>query len=156
MDEDRPSISWTYSDDGPLKIWKCERRRMGGQIDESPSVEAWLQGYADSIRLGLFANLRDMDYIIWFITEIGGNVRRAFLMGKSSLKIHQNARLGFPWFFNSLIIWFIIFQLDTAIHFSEKLRVRDYPNNFLSVILLSVKFYSVNRSTGLISIINYI
>ena len=54
--------------------------------------------------------------------------------------------------------WFIIFQLDTAIRFSEKLLVREYPNNFLSTILLSVKFYSVNSSTGLheISIINFV
>ena len=42
--------------------------------------------------------------------------------------------------FKYVDLWFIIFQFDTAIHFSEILRVRDYLNNFLSVILLSVKF----------------
>ena len=37
-DEHGPSTSYTNSDDGPLKIWKCGRRWTGGQMDENPQL----------------------------------------------------------------------------------------------------------------------
>ena len=40
-DEHGPSTLWTDQDDGPLKFWNRGRRWTSGQMDESPSVEAW-------------------------------------------------------------------------------------------------------------------
>ena len=39
----RTSISWTDSDDGPLKISKRGRRWTSGPMDECPAVEAWFK-----------------------------------------------------------------------------------------------------------------
>ena len=36
---------WTDSDDEPLKIWKCGRRWTGGQMDENPFLQAWVQPF---------------------------------------------------------------------------------------------------------------
>ena len=37
----KPFTSWTDSDDGPLKFWKCGWRWTDGHMDEIKSAEAW-------------------------------------------------------------------------------------------------------------------